>query len=193
MEQLFSTVAQISFTIVGLFFVVLTLDSRTRDYWFGHMDRSRYAYLNLFVMLFPGLLSIGALVKVDAGISALPFIAFFLWILYGWIGLQLLKMKKSSEVRGVKILEKRIDAFGSLIFYEVSLLFFTIVGAVAIVAQNQALTSVVDLLFGSFLFASVILSVLPVIGFLAIYVENKKTRRKETAPQAKKKMPSKKR
>ena len=35
METLFSTGAQISFTIVGLFFVALTVDSESRKFWLG--------------------------------------------------------------------------------------------------------------------------------------------------------------
>lgn len=64
MENFFSTIAQVSFTIVGLFFVAITLDSETRDFWFNQKPHDRYTYLNFLVMLLPGFLALGGLISV---------------------------------------------------------------------------------------------------------------------------------
>src|SRR5258706_14764314 len=86
MDTLFSTVAQISFTIVGLFFVALTEDSDSRKFWFGQKPQSRYAYLNLLVMVIPGVFALGGLVSLNNGMfPCWPIVALFLFLLSLWI------------------------------------------------------------------------------------------------------------
>jgi hypothetical protein len=102
MEALFATVAQISFTIVGLFFVVLTVDSDSRDFWSGQKPQSQYAYLNLLDMLLPGLFAVGALINLSEGsFPSWPIVALLLFLFLLWIYFQLKTLKKSQNYQEI--------------------------------------------------------------------------------------------
>ena len=62
MEKLLATVAQVSFTAIGLLLVVLAGDTDSRRFWFSHEYRSLHARATLLPLLLPGFVSVGALI-----------------------------------------------------------------------------------------------------------------------------------
>lgn len=180
MEQLYSTVAQISFTIVGLFFVALTVDSETRNFWFGQKPQNRYAYLNLLDMLFPGLLSLGALLSSGEGkIPSWPFVSFFFFLLLIWVFIELRRLRASPGYHIIAEFESILDVRKSTLLEICYLFFLFFFGIISVFSNNIAFQTGMNFLFAIFLFFSISSSVIPVMVFLRVYTENKRKKEPE--------------
>lgn len=66
---LFSTLAQVSFTVSGLMAVAIAGDSKRRDYWFGNESRSLFVYITFLLLLLPGFFSIGGLIPTPSNLN----------------------------------------------------------------------------------------------------------------------------
>jgi len=176
METLFSTVAQISFTIVGLFFVALTVDSDARKFWFGQKPQSRYAYLNLLVMLFPGILALGGMVSMDEGVfPSWPISAMLVCILSTWIYLRFKEIEKSLGYEAIYQYETILETPKLISWYSGFLLFLSIFGVLAnLNGASDNFRETMNIFAGIFLFFSVGVSIVPINVFLRIYTENQK-------------------
>jgi hypothetical protein len=174
MEQLFPTVAQISFTIVGLFFVALTVEPESRDFWFGNKFNSRFAYINLLFMLLPGFLALGALMPPLAFIKARYLVAILLLIVYWGLWRELRRIKKSETFHQIKDFEESLDfakSAGSDIFFLLLLVIFGVLSYF-----NDLMANYADFLFALFLFSLTITSIIPVNVFLRVYAQMKEDR-----------------
>lgn len=181
METLFSTVAQISFTLVGLFVVALTVDSDSRIFWFGEKPQSRYAYLNLLIMLIPGLFALGGLVSLGEGIfPSWPIAAMFLLIIVILAYRQLKMLKKSPDYKLISDYETNLDSLNVLKGHIWYLLFLSVVGSLAYSSPaGKPLQGYMDILAKIFLYFALVTSVFPVNIFLRVYTENKKRNLKQ--------------
>jgi hypothetical protein len=171
MEQLFSTVAQITFTIVGLFFVALTVEPESRDFWFSNKINSRFVAINLIFMLLPGFLALGGLLPPLYSLHSWP-IMNISWSFAYWIILRrLFQMKKLGELHHLKALEEEMDFLTSCRLTIGFLILVTILGIYSYFAPSLA--TFTDFLFSIFLFASIVASISPVSAFLRAYLANK--------------------
>lgn len=165
MEQLFSTVAQVVFTIVGLFFVSLTFDANTRDFWFGQETNRRYVYINLLVMVFPGFLALGRLIAFPGEISwvfpgcSMLFFCLFLWV-YRLVG----KLKKESNFLAIVDIDRILDIRRS-VFSVLIVSFFCTLGIVNYFAKNQDSAKMFDYFLGFFLLSLIFTSIINISVF----------------------------
>ncbi len=174
METLFATVAQVSFTIVGLFFVALTVDAETRDFWFSQKTRSRYVYLNLLIMLLPGFLSLARLVTSKDGISfMLPFLSFLLFFLFFGFSREIKQIKKEKSYTAIADFEGVLDLQAEIRLSKWILFFIAIWGGAALIIQSKEISVTLDYFFSGFLVLFSIVSILPVNVFLRVYSEGK--------------------
>ncbi len=67
----FTTMAQVSFTATGLLTVAIAVDVETRQYWLGNRSRRVFAFDHLFLILWPGFISLGGLIP-PGFINAIP-------------------------------------------------------------------------------------------------------------------------
>jgi len=63
LEPFFAASAQIIFTIFGFVLVALTIDRKTRDYWFSN-ERQRYTIIHLLSITLPGLLALVGTISI---------------------------------------------------------------------------------------------------------------------------------
>ncbi len=90
---LFTTLAQVSFTVSGLMAVAIAGDSKRRDYWFGHEARSLFVYKSFLLLLLPGFVSIGGLIPSAGKVPSWVFVTLF----WGYFILYLLSSLGSEE------------------------------------------------------------------------------------------------
>jgi hypothetical protein len=173
METLFSTVAQLSFTIVGLFFVALTVDSDSRNFWLGDKALNKYVTVNFFILLLPGLLSVSWLVPFSIlGFPAWLYIVSVLFFMYFYVYSELLKFYKSKAYRQIADYESAIDVKKALKFGINGLAILTVVGVYDGITNQPIYDSMIAIL-GIYLFLLVLTSVIPVYVFLRKGAENK--------------------
>jgi hypothetical protein len=173
METFFSTVAQISFTIVGLFYVAITLDSATRDYWFGQYPHSRYAYINFLVMLMPGFLSLGGLVIVgnEKIMPSWPFAGIFLCLVYGSFYFGLRKLRKDPNFAQIVEIERELNIANTVFWDTVFLLALSIFGFSSSYVNNTSTLGQQEFGLKVLISFSIIGSTLSIIIFTRAFAE----------------------
>ena len=72
LKQLFTTLAQVSFTLTGLLAIAIGGDKQRRDYWFENEDRSLFVYICFIMLILPGLVSVSGLIPSDTVFYFLP-------------------------------------------------------------------------------------------------------------------------
>jgi len=168
METLFSTVAQISFTILGLFFVVLTVDSETRTRWFNQNPENHYMRLNFLVMLVPGFLSLGGLINLGEGIFRSWIVAsFILFSLSLLTYIQLRKLKKEPGYKRIANLETRLNISNIALTNAIAFLALSIFGFASSYAHDFIHLAQQEEILKTFVVLSLVDSILPVIVFPA--------------------------
>lgn len=76
--------AQVSFTATGLLTVAVAVDKETRLYWFGNRGRRSFAFNHLFLILWPGFVSLGGLIPpaYNGAIPAWPYATAIIGLIY---------------------------------------------------------------------------------------------------------------
>src|SRR5690348_4964154 len=111
MDSLFSTIAQISFTLLGLFVVALTIDAKSRKFWFGETHRRQYASITLLYTILPGLLALCGLVPpLDGKLPSWLLLSILLFVIYVSRYFALWKITKSPEFQDLLIYEAKLEA-----------------------------------------------------------------------------------
>jgi len=116
LSTLFTTLAQVSFTVSGLMAVAIAGDSKRRDYWFGHEARSLFVYISFLLLLLPGFVSIGGLIppSIKTTIPSWPFTTFVLGVLYSTLAVVFFfRKRKLAEPEEFKRLEQRFSKVNS--------------------------------------------------------------------------------
>jgi hypothetical protein len=167
MEALFSTVAQICFTIVGFFFVGLTVDAETRVYWLAKKERAQYVSLIFLNMLLPGLFPIGFLIPLSfLSLPAWLYVAAILLVAYLYIQIAWLKAQKALEVRKhVARFESSFDVNGNLKF-SITVLVLLIVAGVSNILWGIPSTDLLSFVIGLCLFILILGGVISAYLFL---------------------------
>lgn len=174
METLFSTVAQISFTIVGLFFVAITVDPDSKDFWLGDKTLSQYVTVIFFMMLLPGLISIGWLIPFSLfSIPASLYVTGTSFFVYCYVYFDLLKFYKSSAYKQIANFETSLDAKGILKFNIIGLV--VLIGASMYISfVDNSLNNSLSSAIGIYLFVLILSSVIPPYVFLRKSAESKR-------------------
>lgn len=174
MENFFSTISQITFTVIGLFFVSVTFDAETRKFWFYEKFYSRYTYFTFLVMLFPGFLSIGGLVSAKENeFPAWTITGLIFLFIYIWVFLEFRKLKKSYEYKKIKELEYSLDVYGTLRFHLVFLLILPAYGFLCYVVDQHSILRGVETIVRTYICLSVASNVLPMMVFTKKIVNDK--------------------
>lgn len=109
MLTLFTTLAQVSFTISGLLAVAIAGDSKRRDYWFVNKSRSLFVYLTFLILLLPGFISVGGLIPLTYIIPSWVVVSFLFGLLYFLLAITMyFRKRKLADVDEFKRLEKNI-------------------------------------------------------------------------------------
>ena len=97
LTTMFSTLAQVSFTVSGLMAVAIAGDADRRNYWFGDKARSLFVYISFLLLLLPGFISVGGLIpSYSEKIPSWPYIAFFWGFLYLMLSITFFFRKKKA-------------------------------------------------------------------------------------------------
>jgi hypothetical protein len=185
MENLFSTIAQISFTLVGLFYLALTLEAKSKDFWFGEKLQSRYVYLNLLFLLLPGFIALSGLIpSAWESISIWPFSGLFLVIIYYFLFREFKKITKELNYGLLLPYEERLDSLGSIKTSLWLLFGASVVGVLAYLSIPSAI-AFANFLFGLVLFGITMVSILPINVFITVYSQNKSQKKLSPLPNPK--------
>lgn len=175
MENLFSTVAEISFTLLGFLILVFTIDTKSRKFWFRQYPQSRYAYINILFMIMPGFLALGGLLpSISDKLPAWVVVNIFAFIFYFLFTIELYKIKKSPEYKKISIYEERLDITKTAISNLVLLGLLTLIAIFAFVSNNTSIFSFAHFFFGFLLVSFIITGIVPVVVFFKVSAENKK-------------------
>jgi hypothetical protein len=159
---LFTTLAQVSFTVAGLMAVAIAGDGDRRDYWFRHEARSLFVYVSFLLLLLPGFVSIGGLIPSTYKVPSWAFVTLFLGLLYSALAITFgVRKRKLAEAAEFRRLEKKyLGTISELGFYGFATLFIAAVGGAgaykASPAYNLAETGLGALLFLSVLSGAVL-------------------------------------
>ncbi len=167
METLLATTAQASFTFVGLFYLALTINSRTREFWFSEKLHSRYAYINLLFLILPGFIALSGLIPSPSkAIAIWPFTSIFLVILYWLLFRDLVRLKKELRSKKILLYEERFDSIDSARSNLYLLLFTSVFGIGAYLFFSDVVVFA-NSIFGIGLFLIIMLSIVPVHVFMS--------------------------
>lgn len=171
MESLFSTIAQISFTLLGLFIVALTIDVKSRKFWFGEAHRRRYASIILLYTILPGLVALGGLIPLlHEGVPSWLLLSIFLFAMYVSRYLALWKIVKSPEFHDVLVYETKLETINTARTSLILLTLLILSGSISLYQDNNLIT---NFLLGFFLFAFTAVSFMPITIILGISFEIK--------------------
>lgn len=174
MENFLSTIAQVSFTIVGLFFVAITSDFETRNFWLSRMPYNRYTYLTFLVMLFPGFMALTSLVSVDVNkFPAWIIAAIIFFLIYSWIYIQFRGLKKHQDYKEISQLEYKLDISGLALLHTVFLSVIPLLGLLSYFKHDIISLEILEIILRIYLSLSVLSGVLPVIVFSRELPENR--------------------
>lgn len=172
MDALFSTIAQISFTLVGLLFLSFTVDAKSRLFWFGKYPKNRYAYITVLYLILPGGLALGGLIPSywKTVPSWLPF-SFLMLVIYVFLFFELIKLKKEKKYKDIAAFENKLDlsksALSNLGFILVSIIF----GLLAVLTSSSQIMLFSNFLFGLVLCIMTIINIVPISVFLRVQTE----------------------
>lgn len=174
MENFLSTIAQVTFTIVGLFFVAITSDVESRDFWLGRMPYNRYTYLNFLIMLFPGFMAVTGMVSAELNkFPAWTMAGMIFFFVYFWVYRQFRSLKMHSDYPKISHLEYKLDISTIAFFHSLFLLFIPLSGLLSYISNNSNLLINFEYVLRIYLSLSVVSGVLPAMVFARELSENK--------------------
>ncbi len=173
METLFSTVAQISFTLVGLFYLALTVDAKSKEFWFGERLHSRYAYLNLLFLLMPGFVALSALIPSPwESFPIWPLTNLLLVAFYCFFVRDLARLKKELNFNKISHYEERLDSVTSARTNILLIFSASVVGIFAFLVFPQVVPYANSFL-GFILFLIVMVGIVPINIFISVNTQNR--------------------
>lgn len=137
---LFTTLAQVSFTVSGLMAVAIAGDEKRRDYWFGHEARSLFVYIGFLLLLLPGFISIGGLIPSTMRVPAWVFVTMSLGLLYMALAVTFwFRKRKLAEAGEFRRLERKyFGSISELGFYGFAVFFIAAAGGVWALSTSSA-------------------------------------------------------
>jgi MFS family permease len=182
LETLFTTLAQVSFTVSGLMAVAIAGDSNRRDYWFGHKSRSFFVYINFLLLLLPGFISLSALITEINGRPSWTVSAILLGLLFGALSISFFfRKRKLSEPNEYKRLEGKFSKVNrEMGLYSVALIFLGVFGYHSYDITLGIKTVYAELWTGILLVSMVITSSLNSVIFLQTNTETEGNKETET-------------
>jgi len=140
LSTLFTTLAQVTFTVAGLMAIAIAGDSKRRDYWFSHEARSLFVYQSFLFLLLPGFVSLGGLIpsSPDNDSSSWIFSSLIFGFLYALLSLEFFKRKrKLKEPKEFnKLVTKISNVSRDMFTYGITLFFLSIIGIGAFYAES---------------------------------------------------------
>lgn len=183
LNPLFSTVAQVAFTLTGLMFIAVAGDPENRKFWLGYRPRAVFVYICFMMLLLPGLLAIGGLIFTSSSSNdklvviapSWPIAAAAIGSLYLYVSRLISGWKNQpQDYKELLRLDKKLPVIGLLSLLGLAFILLAILGGVGyLVKASVVYSAYVEIAMGVFLGMAACLGGLIAIQFLRFDYELK--------------------
>lgn len=181
---LFTTVAQISFTLAGFVVVVIMGDKVIRESWLQEKPRASYVFIVLLFLVMPGLIALGGLIQPRSDIPSWPFSSTPILVIYFILLREILNALHESGNQETLILEGTVNAINFLRRFITIFAILSIIGVLTYyLTSPQFSKDLIEILLGSFLGLSIFSSSVVTILMLKADADiRKKDHEKKSVP-----------
>lgn len=171
--SLFTTLAQVSFTVTGLLAIAIAGDNKIREYWFKHQSRSFYVQISFLLLLLPGFVSIGSLITISSktNIPTWPYAGMIFGLIYSSLAIGFFFRKKNLADPGEfrRLEHKFFKVIPDMGIYGLALIFLSLFGLSAYYSATRINFDQIQIGFGVLLVFSVLSSTATSIILLRAY------------------------